>query len=137
MLGFNNWFKIAAALKPAAAEVVRDEVFFCADAIVAQIDANGQVDTGFMRSSVYAATTSESTYGQAIAPPGDSYLLPEQQPENDQQGVVGVAANYAIYQNDGTRYLPPRPFFEPGMERGAAQFDVYMATMEDRIKARL
>lgn len=137
MLGFNHWFKVAAALKPACAEVVRDEVFFCADAIVAQIEANGQVVTGFMRDSVYAATTEESTYGQATPPSDDVWLLPEQVPENDQQGVVGCAANYGIYQNDGTRYMSPHPFFEPGIERGKAQFDVYMATMEAKIRARI
>ena len=142
MLGFNHWGRIAAALKPSAAEVVRDEVFFCADAIKAQIQANGQVVTGFMYDSVYAATTSESTYGQATPPTDDVYLLPEQVPENDQQGVVGVAANYAIFVNDGhhTRsgsYVPAAPFFEPGMERGKAQFDIEMATMEARIKARI
>ena len=136
MAGFNKWFKVAAALKPASASVVRDEVFFIADAIKAQIDANGQVDTGFMRDSVYAATTTESTYGNAT-PPGDSYLLPEEKPENELSGVFGCAANYGIYQNDGTRYLPARPFFEPGIEQGKAQFDVYMATMEARIRARI
>src|SRR5260221_445126 len=133
---FNNWFKVSAALKPAAAEVVRDEAFFIADAIKAQIQANGQVDTGFMYDSVYASTTTESTYG-AGTPPGDSYRLPEEKPDSEQQGVFGCAANNGIFQNDGTRYLPARPFFEPGMERGAAQFDVYMATMEARIKARI
>lgn len=65
MAGFNFWNKIAAALRPSAAEVVRDEVFFCADAIQEQIRANGQIVTGFMYDSVYAATTSESTYGNA------------------------------------------------------------------------
>jgi HK97 gp10 family phage protein len=137
MLGnFNNWFKVAAALKPACAEVVRDEVFFCADAIKTQIQANGQIDTGFMYDSVYAATVNESTYGGGT-PPEDSYRLPEQQPENDQQGVVGVAANYGIYQNDGTRFMPARPFFEPGIELGRAHFDVEMATMETKIRARI
>lgn len=137
MLGFNNWFKVAAALKPACAEVVRDEVFFCADAIQGVITANGQVVTGFMRDSVYASTANESTYGQATPPTDDVYLLPEQQPENDQQGVVGVAANYAIYQDMGTRFMPAHPFFEPGLELGRAQYDVYMATMEARIRARI
>ena len=149
MAGFNFWNKIAAALKPAASEVVRDEVFFCADAIRYHIEAQGLVSQpregypgGFMLSSVYAATTSESTYGNAIEPPGDAYLLPEETPADDQQGVVGVAANYAIFVNDGhhTRsgsYVSARPFFEPGMEQGRAQFDIYMATMEARIKARL
>ena len=136
LLNFNNWFKVAAALKPAAAEVVRDEAFFIADAIKQQIDANGQIDTGFMYDSVYASTMAESTYG-AGTPPGDSYRLPEEKPENDQQGVFGCAANYGIFQNYGTRYLPPRPFFEPGIEAGTAQFDVYMATMEARIRARI
>jgi len=143
-LGFNKWFKIAAALKPAAAEVVRDEAFFVADAIKEQIAANGQISAGeegypggFMHDSVYASTTEKSTYGEGVGPPKDSYRLPEVKPENDQQGTFGVAANYGIFQNYGTRYLPARPFFEPGMERGSAQFDVYMATMEARIKARI
>src|SRR5260221_743070 len=141
---WNNWFKIAAALKPAAAEVVRDEAFFIADAIKAQIVANGQVSQpiegypgGFMHDSIYASTVNESTYGQGIEPPKGAYRLPEEKPDSDQQGTFGCAANYGIFQNDGTRYLPARPFFEPGMERGAAQFDVYMPTMEGRINARI
>jgi len=137
MFGFNNWFKIADALVPASAEVVKDEVFFCADAIKAQIEANGQVVTGFMRDSVYAATVNESSYGQGVAPPKGAYRLPEVKPANDQQGVVGVAANYGVYQDLGTRYMPAHPFFDAGLAQGAAHYDTAMATMEARIKARL
>lgn len=51
------------------------------------IVANGQVATGNMLNSVVAD--------------GDT---------------ITVGAEYAVYQNYGTRYLPPRPFFEPGLD---------------------
>ena len=138
LLNFNNWFKVAAALKPAAAEVVKETAFDCQDAIAAQISANGQIDSGFMYSSVYNRTSDGSTYGQTGTPPGDSYLLPEvEAPANDQEAYFAVGANYGIYQNYGTRYLPPRPFFEPGVERVQAGFDSKMATIEVKIRARI
>ncbi len=91
-----------------------------------------------MYSSVYNVTADGSTYGQAQTPPGDSYLLPEAgPPASDQEAYFGVAANYAIYQNYGTRFLPARPFFEPGVERVRPEFDAKVATIEDRIKARI
>jgi len=135
---FNHWAKLAAALKPACAEVVKETAFDCQDAIAAQISANGQIDTGFMYSSVYNRTADGSTYGQTGTPPGDSYLLPEvEAPANDQEAYFAVAANYGIFQNYGTRFLPARPFFEPGVERVRPEFDAKVATMEDRIKARI
>ena len=135
---FNNWAKVAAALKPACAEVVKETAFDCQDAIAAQISANGQIDTGFMYSSVYNVTADGSTYGQAQTPPGDSYLLPEvEAPPNDQEAYFAVGANYGIFQNYGTRFLPARPFFEPGVERVRPEFDAKVASLEDRIRARI
>lgn len=138
MPGFNNWGKVAAALKPACAEVVKETAFDCQDAIAAQISANGQIDTGFMYSSVYNRTVDSSTYGNALTPPGDSYLMDEvEAPASDQEAYFAVGANYGLYQNYGTRYLPPRPFWEPGIERVQAGLDSKMATIEVKIRARI
>ncbi len=135
---FNHWGRIAAALHPAGAEVVKETAFDCQDAIAAQISANGQIDTGFMYSSVYNRTADGSTYGQTQTPPGDSYLLPEvEAPPDDLTAYFAVAANYGIFQNYGTRYLPARPFFEPGVERVRPEFDAKVASLEARIRARI
>src|SRR5260370_40664781 len=109
---FNNWAKVAAALKPACAEVVKETAFDCQDAIAAQISANGQIDTGFMYSSVYNVTADGSTYGQAQTPPGDSYLLPGVGvPTNGQEAYFAGGASYRNFQTYVPGYLPARAFF--------------------------
>src|SRR5258708_24628871 len=50
------------------------------------------------------------------SPTDDVYLLPEELPSNDMQGLVGVGANYGEFVNYGhhTRsgsYVPAQPFF--------------------------
>src|SRR5258708_8296483 len=96
---FNNWAKVAAALKPACAEVVKETAFDCQDAIAAQISANGQIDTGFMYSSVYNVTADRSTNGQARTPPGDSNLFPHlKAPPTNQEPYFPLPAPHAIFQ---------------------------------------
>lgn len=135
MAGFNHFPKIAAALRPAVSQVVRKTAFDGQANIQGFIRANGQIDIGFMLGSVYTVTSEGSTYGDAGEPPGDSYLLPEvEAPENDLTAYIAVGANYGIYQNYGTRYLPPRPFFEPGIEQTRAGFDAALSAIEAKLR---
>lgn len=119
----------------ALSDIVAETTVDFGAAIVAQIDANGQVDTGFLRSSVYTVTKNGSTYGQGfMAPPTDDvYLLSEATIDNDLEGVAAVAANYAEFQNYGTRYLPPRPFIEPAAELINAEYEAKLAGLEARM----
>ena len=131
---FNHWPQIAVAFHAALSDIVAETTVDFGAAIVAQIDANGQVRSGFMRSSVYTVTKNGSTYGQAMAPPTDDvYLLSEATIENDLEGVAAVAANYAEYQNYGTRYLPPRPFIEPAAALVQGEYEAKLAGLEARL----
>lgn len=67
------------------------------------IIANGQVDTGNMLDSVHVEAG------------------------NDGVQYVTVGAEYGIYQNYGTRFLPARPFFEPGLDDTQVDIDTAMA----------
>ena len=134
-LGFNNWLKLAFALKPANQTVIHNT----AKAWQRGARAYAPVDTGFMQENVYVSDMQGSDYDTGgIAPPGDdSYLLPEELPPDDMSAVVGAAANYSIYQEFGTRFMPAQPFFYPAAEEASAFFDSEMGKVESRLAASL
>jgi HK97 gp10 family phage protein len=90
------------------------------------------VDTGYLQSSIYTVTSEGSTYGQTNGPaPGDSYLLPEGPPVEDEfTGYVDVAANYGVYVEFGTRFMAAQPYFYPAVEEGRARFEAALGAME-------
>ncbi len=134
MAGYNHWKQLAAALPKVAASVVRETAQDVADLAA----ANAPVDTGFLKSSVYTVTAEGSTYGQAGTPPGDAYLLPEvDAPENEQTAYVAVGANYGIYQEMGTRFMPPQPYFYPAVEAGKVFLDDALSKMEDALQGAI
>jgi len=120
----NNWDKIARAIKPAAKAVVRKVAFDAEGQIKAQITANDQIDTGFMRNSVYVVTSEESTYKG-----GENALSETVKPSNELEAYVAVAAEYAAYQN----YLF-QAFFEPGMERVRPGFNKAMQLIKAKME---
>jgi hypothetical protein len=126
---FNHFDKIAKSIKPACKLVVKKTAFDAQGHIQAQIVANGQVDTSFMLNSVYTQTSDGSTYK------GGEKALPETaKPASDTVAHVAVAANYAVHQNYGTRYLPPRPFWEPGIERTRPGFEKALQLIEQKMR---
>lgn len=118
MSAFNNFQDIANTIPSAAAKAVKKAAFDAQRHIQEHIVSNGQVDTGFMMNSVYVVTSEGSSYKN------DARSLPEvPPPESPTAAYVAVGAAYAAYQNYGTRFLPPRPFFEPGIEDTRAEID--------------
>lgn len=127
--GYNHFGKVAKALHPASVQIVKKTAFDAEANIKANIRQNGQVDSGFMLNSVYTVTSDGSTYqGRADA-------LPEVPPvPNDLTAYVAVAARYAVYQNYGTRFLPPRPFFEPGIYKAGYGLENAMRALAAKIE---
>ena len=117
---YNLFPNVARAIRPATQTISSDVARF----VEAAAAANAPVDTGFLASSVYSVTPKYgSTYGTMGSPPGDSYALPEQTPGGPDECVVGVAANYGIYVELGTRFMGAQPYFYPAMEQASAVFD--------------
>lgn len=83
----NKFAELGEILVSASQEAEQNIAKDAVKNIQEHIVANGQVATGNMLNSVIA-----------------------------DGNTVTVGADYAIYQNYGTRYLPPRPFFEPGLD---------------------
>ena len=80
-------------------------------------------DTGFLMSSIYMETHSESTYGQGIeSPPGDSYQLEQIEQPPSGTAYVAVAANYGIYVEMGTRKMGAQPYLIPALEQVGQSF---------------
>jgi len=124
---YNLFPALARALRPACQTISSDTARF----LEAAVAANAPVRTGFMASSVYSVTPKYgSTYATMGTPPGDSYALPEQAPDGPDDSVVGVAANYGVYVNYGTRFMGAQPFWDEAMAQGAQVFPAEAAKFE-------
>jgi hypothetical protein len=107
---YNHFGTIADAFPGVCAQIVSKTAFDCQANIQGFIRSNGQIDTGFMINSVHV----------------------EDGP-NEQTKFVICGANYGFFQNYGTRYLPARPFWEPGIEATRPGFDAACAALESRL----
>src|SRR2546429_1513436 len=114
MTGFNHWSEIAAALDPACERAVVNTAQKAQNNIQDVIRANGQVRTGKMHDWIYNISAEGSTYPST----SDPLLLPEvQKPKSRTEAVVAAGASYSVFQDKGTVYISPRPFFNPGLDR--------------------
>ena len=89
------------------------------------ITDNDQIDTGFMRNSIYWRIGHKTTYGSTWAsgsyegsktPGGERNRAPQAEVQ-DAAGYVAVGADYAIYQELAN------PFLFPALQAAAAQFN--------------
>ncbi len=101
---FNKFAAIGAILEAASKQAETDIADAAVKHIQEHIIVNGQVETGDMLNSVVAL-----------------------------DNTVTVGVDYAVYQNYGTRFLPPRPFFEPGLDDTTDDID----TALEKIVARM
>lgn len=63
------------------------------------ITTNGQIDTGFMRASVYSRDAEQSSYANTEERRhGVVMRLPEAEVPSEAVALVGVAAEYAVFQ---------------------------------------
>jgi hypothetical protein len=128
-ISFNNWEKVAKAIKPATAQVIRKVALDGEGHVKAQIQANNQIDTSFMLNSVYNITSNSSTYK------GGAKAFPElARPSSETEAYIAVAAEYGIIQEFGSIYQSGRPFFGPGIERTRAGLDQAMQLLKQKIE---
>ena len=111
MAGFNHFAAIANALPKVLAEIVDETADECKHNIQGFIVSNGQVDTGNMLNGI----------------------AKEDGPD-EQTKYITSAMYYWIFQNYGTRYLPARPFVEPGVEMTRPGFEARLASIESRLQ---
>src|SRR5438034_4985532 len=110
MPGFNHFGAIADAFPVACAGIVDETATECVSNIQGFIVSNGQVDTGNMLNGI----------------------AKEDGPD-EQTKYITSAMYYWIFQNYGTRYLPARPFVEPGVEMTRPGFEARLASIESRL----
>jgi hypothetical protein len=127
--GFNHWLAIAEALDKECQEIAVDTAAEAKKNIKQRITANGQVQTGFMRDGIYTVSRKGSDYTG-----GKDALPPIAKPTSKYAARYAAAARYSIHQNNGTRYIPPRPFFGPGTERTRPYLDARMAGIEEKLR---
>ncbi len=127
--------EIAEKLDKALDEAVRKAAFDIQGKAQAIITANGQVDTGFMKNSVYVVTHDESTYNDVQAPEEGQELLPQVEKPKAHEAVIAVGASYGVYQEFGTMHQPARPYLTPAAEFVRPQFIHALEKMEDLMMA--
>ncbi len=131
MAGYNRFPELAAQFGPILSQIVKKTALD----LQGQAASRAAVDTGFMKNSIYVVTSDTSTYGNAGAPQGDSYLLPEVAAPSDQYtAYAAVGANYAVYVNYGTRFQPAQPFWEPAIDAVAPSFEAALGALESKLK---
>ena len=108
--GFNHFNQIADALPLALGEIVTESADEGRQNIQGFIVSNGQVLTGFMHDSTHV----------------------ENGP-NVQTKFIICGAPYGQFQNYGTRFMPGRPFWEPGIEQTRPGFESRLANLESRL----
>jgi Bacteriophage HK97-gp10, putative tail-component len=122
-VGYNHFPLIASRIRPACKRVVRETAKDIQDMAV----INAPVDTGWLVSSIYVATTSGVKYSGAKFT-GTGYQLlskemfPPEMPDDELTAIVGVGATYGIYVEMGTRFMGAQPYFYPAVEWARANF---------------
>jgi HK97 gp10 family phage protein len=132
---YNKFPQSAQALHKAIAQVVRKTAF----SVQAAAQQNAPVDTGYLQNSIYTRTSESSGFGQIGTPTKpDSYAFPEvEAPPDDVTAYVAVAANYGIYQEYGTRYMPAQPFLTPAVELVRGDFEAALGSIEPTMKGMI
>lgn len=112
-----NWYdnRVKLEIANATARMIDAIAFQIEGTAKVNITNNGQVDTGFMRNSVYAITASRNTFNDIDA--NGEYVssktrqtvqrAAEPNPPDPPKGgaIVGVAAEYAVYQEMRQSFL--------------------------------
>lgn len=121
---FNHWQQIADALTPALAQIIKKTALD----LQAQAASRAPVDTGFLRNSIYASTADGSGYH------GGSNMLPEvPRPTSTTEAYVAVGANYGVYVEYGTRFMPAKPYFNPAVAAVQPGFDAALDAIETKL----
>ncbi len=124
--GFNHFPQIADRIKPFCQRVVKET----GRQVQGWAKSEAPYKTGFLQGNIYLADWEGSDYGGGGPPPGDSYRLPEVKPDNDTSAIVGAAANYSIYLEFGTRYMPAHPYFYKAVDLARPFFEGELMKLE-------
>jgi hypothetical protein len=122
-----KWYldEVKVSIGDGTSEAVEQLVFLIEATAKGHITGNGQVDTGFMRSAVYAAIEREDHRPAAEADAkgrADRVMVPaDVRPGQDKiVGIIHCAADYAIYQELRD------PFLYSAAEIAAEKFDGFV-----------
>lgn len=103
---FNHFDQIAAALSGVLSQVVQKTALD----IQAGAQQRAPVDTGFLKNSIHTE-------------PGES----------DLEAQIVVGADYGIYQEFGTRFMPPHPYLIPAVEAARPGFEAALSAIESQL----
>lgn len=105
---------------------------------VAQAKALAPVDKGQLRNSIMGKANDDKAIG-FNQEGGEKATLKLQETVSDGQGVVGSAAEYAVWQEFGTRKMAPQPFLRPALSilRGADAKEVIKKTNAEQMRGAL
>jgi hypothetical protein len=97
--------RVTALFVGASMKVLSELAFIGEGKVKINITDNGQVDTGFMRSSAYAVTPEKSSYAPEFERRPDAQAAPAVLLPDDHTAALAVAAEYAVYQEVQQSFL--------------------------------
>lgn len=138
-------FRIRKGYESAVQQAMRETVLQIEQDAKLNVVDNDSVDTGALLNSIYSTTPDKSGYGNAEASasmaaampgahsgkPHEFTMMPEV-PVGPMEAAVAVGAEYGVYVEFGTVFIPPAPFFGPADERGIASFEEKTVEMINR-----
>lgn len=144
---FNHFDAAALLVERLGSEFVRTGALQVEGWAKLNIQANHQIDTGFMLNSVYTVTSTEdgANAAQAAAEASHAasgtggeaprFLRDEERPATTTEAHVVVGAEYGVYQELGTVKQPARPFMAPAAERVRPSYEAAWRALEARLRA--
>ncbi len=109
---YNHFPQVAAALPLRVSQIVRKTLFD----VIAQATPNTPVDTGHLRNAI------------SVEGPGGSPIAP-----GDTSGFTHWHAGYALYQEEGTRYITGHHFARDAVNAVRPGFLAAMQQLERQI----
>lgn len=145
MDSFNHFLNMGTGLNAALKQLVEDTAYN----VEAIAYINAPKDTGFLADSIYTVTKTKSSYGQGGTKPrykhnavkprrtklDTTLLLPEiDKPDDNFTAYVAVGAQYGVYLEFGTRFMPAQPYFFQAVETAGPYFENEARKIEDKLR---
>jgi len=107
-----NWYgeQVKIVVKGASKQILTQAAMVCADKAAIRITDNDQVDTGFMRASVYGVGPTDSGRANAQADAterADRPFAPQPALPDEKTALVHAAAEYAVHQDMRKAFMYP------------------------------
>lgn len=140
-------FQVRKGYESAIAKALRKTVIDIEANAKNNVTNQDSIDTGALRASIFSETPDKPGYAAAEAeavmasrtpgrhsgrPNPNFVMLDAPEPPRALEAIAGVGAEYAVYVEFGTAFVPPAPFYGPAEEMATEAFEDQCVEMINR-----